>query len=62
MKTLVLLVSLLVNTASSQMPGLETGKSAPAIHARDQFGKEQTLSSLMGAKGLVVLFFRSSDW
>lgn len=64
MKTvLFLLVSLLVNTASSQqMPGLETGKSAPAIHARDQFGKDQTISSLMGAKGLVLLFFRSSDW
>jgi len=28
----------------------------------DQFGKEQTLASLMRAKGLVLLFFRSSDW
>ena len=38
------------------------GMSAPAFHARDQFGKDQTLSSLMGPKGLVILFFRSADW
>jgi hypothetical protein len=48
--------------SSQQMPGLQTGKVAPAIHARDQFGKEQTTTSLAGPKGLVLLFFRSSDW
>lgn len=64
MKTfLFLLVLLSIESASSQqMPGLETGKAAPAIRARDQFGKEQTTASLMGPKGLVLLFFRSSDW
>jgi hypothetical protein len=40
----------------------EVGMSAPAFHARDQFGKDQSLSSLMGPKGLVILFFRSADW
>jgi hypothetical protein len=64
MKTFLLLLFLLsIKPASSQqMPGLETGTVAPAIHARDQFGNEQTTASLMGPKGLVLLFFRSSDW
>ena len=57
------LIPLLLSASSSPpMPGVQTRKSAPAIHARDQFGKEQTIASLMGPKGLVLLFFRSSDW
>ena len=40
----------------------EVGMPAPAFHARDQFGNDQSLSSLMGPKGLVILFFRSADW
>jgi hypothetical protein len=60
---LLLLISLLLSASSSPpMPGLQPGKAAPAIHAHDQFGKEQTIASLMGPKGLVLLFFRSSDW
>src|SRR5271166_3487172 len=60
---LFFLIPLLLSASSSPpMPGLQTGKAAPAIHARDQFGKEQTIASLMGPKGLVLLFFRSSDW
>jgi hypothetical protein len=38
------------------------GIPAPPFHARDQFGNDQTLSSLMGSNGLVILFFRSADW
>jgi len=48
--------------AAQDMPGVPAGKPAPPFRARDQFGKEQTLSSLMGPNGLVLLFFRSSDW
>ena len=56
---------LLVTTLSfgvQQTAGVPTGKSAPSFRARDQFGKEQTLSSLMGPNGVVLLFFRSADW
>jgi hypothetical protein len=42
--------------------GLEVGQKAPAFSARDQFGKLQTLESLKGPKGTVLLFFRSADW
>jgi hypothetical protein len=42
--------------------GLGVGQKAPAFSARDQFGHEQSLASLKGPKGTVLLFFRSADW
>ena len=42
--------------------GLEVGRKAPLFSARDQFGREQSLATLKGAKGTVLLFFRSADW
>jgi hypothetical protein len=42
--------------------GLEVGQKAPEFSARDQFGGEQTLETLKGPKGTVLLFFRSADW
>ena len=42
--------------------GLSTGQKAPAFSARDQFGREQTLESLKGPHGTILLFFRSADW
>ena len=42
--------------------GLAVGQKAPAFSLRDQFGQVQTLDSLKGAHGTVLLFFRSADW
>jgi peroxiredoxin len=42
--------------------GLDVGQMAPAFSARDQFGREQTLETLKGSKGTVLLFYRSADW
>ena len=42
--------------------GLAVGRKAPVFSARDQFGREQTLETLKGPKGTVLLFFRSADW
>ncbi len=42
--------------------GLAVGQRAPAFTARDQFGREQSLQTLKGANGTVLLFFRSADW
>jgi len=42
--------------------GLSAGQKAPDFSARDQFGKTQTLDSLRGPKGTVLLFYRSADW
>ena len=42
--------------------GLAVGQKAPAVSARDQFGRVQTLDTLKGSNGTVLLFFRSADW
>jgi peroxiredoxin len=42
--------------------GLQPGGTAPAFTLKDQDGKVQTLQSLAGPHGLLVLFSRSADW
>jgi len=42
--------------------GLAVGQKAPAFSIRDQFGRAQTLDTLKGTNGTVLLFFRSADW
>lgn len=42
--------------------GPEVGQKIPAFSAQDQQGKAQTLESLRGPRGLVLLFVRSADW
>jgi len=42
--------------------GLRTGDPAPDFSASDQFGKTQSLQSLRGRNGTILLFYRSADW
>jgi hypothetical protein len=42
--------------------GLAVGQKAPNFSARDEFGHVQTLETLKGPNGAVLLFFRSADW
>ncbi len=42
--------------------GLAVDQKAPAFSLRDQFGRVQTLDTLKGTNGTVLLFFRSADW
>jgi peroxiredoxin len=42
--------------------GPEIGKTVPEFSAPDQFGKVQTLKSIMGPKGALLVFYRSADW
>jgi len=42
--------------------GLEVGQKAPDFSLHDEFGKVQTLETLKGTNGTVLLFFRSADW
>jgi len=42
--------------------GLPVGQKAPAFSARDQLERTQTLDTLKGRSGTVLLFFRSADW
>lgn len=56
----------MASPARAQQTALPTtpraGGKIPPFQARDQFGRNQTLDSLTGPQGLVLLFFRSADW
>ncbi len=42
--------------------GPDVGQQVPAFSAQDQEGQNQTLKSIMGPKGAMLVFFRSADW
>ena len=42
--------------------GPDVGQQAPAFSAKDQEGRNQTLKSVMGPNGAMLVFFRSADW
>ena len=42
--------------------GPAAGRPAPAFSAVDQAGRTQTLQSIMGPKGAMLVFYRSADW
>jgi hypothetical protein len=42
--------------------GPNAGQPVPAFSAQDQDGRTQTLQSVMGPKGAILVFFRSADW
>jgi len=42
--------------------GPPLGSVAPEFRLRDQRDREQTLATLAGKDGLVLLFVRSADW
>lgn len=57
-----LTTALLMAQAVSSNPGIKKGGKIPPFSLRDQNGKTQTLESLRGPKGLMLVFFRSADW
>lgn len=42
--------------------GPQVGELVPEFSAPDQFGRTQTLQSIMGPNGVMLLFNRSADW
>jgi hypothetical protein len=42
--------------------GPAAGSPAPDFSAVDQAGRTQTLKSIMGPKGAMLVFYRSADW
>ncbi|HEY3738765.1 MAG TPA: hypothetical protein VGL53_02925 [Bryobacteraceae bacterium] len=49
--------------AAQHVPtGPAVGTAIPAFEAKDLNGHPQTLASLTGPKGLVLVFIRSADW
>jgi hypothetical protein len=52
----------LAQTPRPAKTGPAVGEVVPAFSATDQNGRPQTLASVMGAKGAMLVFFRSADW
>jgi hypothetical protein len=42
--------------------GPAVGETVPVFSASDQNGHAQTLATVMGPKGAMLVFFRSADW
>jgi hypothetical protein len=42
--------------------GPRLGARAPEFAGVDQFGRAQTLQSVLGPEGAMLVFFRSADW
>lgn len=42
--------------------GPQVGSTVPDFNLTDQFGNKRTLQSVMGAKGAMIVFYRSADW
>jgi cytochrome oxidase Cu insertion factor (SCO1/SenC/PrrC family) len=45
-----------------QKLGPQIGTRVPDFTLLDQKGESRTLASLLGPKGLMLVFFRSADW
>jgi hypothetical protein len=42
--------------------GPKVGEALPEFSLRDQNGHVESLKSLLGPRGAVIVFFRSADW
>jgi hypothetical protein len=42
--------------------GPQIGAVVPPVSGVDQFGRPQTLGSIYGPKGAMVVFYRSASW
>jgi len=45
-----------------QSLGPRVGARVPDFTLEDQHGQPRTLTSLLGPRGLMLVFFRSADW
>ena len=48
--------------STSRRVGPKVGEALPEFSLRDQDGHVESLKSLLGPKGAVIVFFRSADW
>lgn len=70
MKLLMVAVGVLVSvvslvsqsTVDLEHVGPQIGSRVPSFTMPDQTGRMRTLDSLMGPKGVILVFFRSADW
>jgi hypothetical protein len=61
------LVALVVSLPAAAQITLDTigprvGSAVPEFSGVDQFGNRQTLATVLGPNGAMLVFFRSADW
>ena len=56
------LAALAVLYGQNVKTGPAEGSPLPDFSAPDQAGRIQTLQSIMGPKGAMLVFYRSADW
>jgi len=69
-RVLFVVLALLPAVAAAQAPppvdtskiGPQVGAMVPPVSGTDQFGKPQSLNTVSGPKGAMLVFFRSADW
>jgi hypothetical protein len=62
MRSIVFLAWAAALAAQTPKTGPETGGRVPGFALPDQNGRVQTLQSVMGPKGALLVFYRSADW
>jgi len=65
--SLILVVTLATLGVAQDLPDVEqfgpqVGDVVPAFSLTDQHGQTQTLQSIMGPNGAMLVFNRSADW
>ena len=58
----IVVVTAVCGQSAARDPGPAVGSRVPDFTAVDQDGRSRSLHSLMGPKGLMLVFFRSADW
>jgi len=56
------LIQLSALQAQPPKTGPAVGQLVPDFSAQDQANRTQTLKSILGPKGAMLVFFRSADW
>jgi hypothetical protein len=62
MKLFASLFWLCAAAAATVSTGPNVGDPAPDFRLQDQNGASQTLHSILGTKGALLVFYRSADW
>jgi hypothetical protein len=58
----IALLQLSALQAQPPKTGPAVGQLVPDFSAQDQTSRSQTLKSILGPKGAMLVFFRSADW
>jgi hypothetical protein len=62
MRVVTLILASVVGLPAQIRTGPDVGAVVPRFEAPDQNGHTQTLENVAGAKGTLLVFYRSADW